>query len=116
MAAVTWIRCSGGVWCGLERLNLDRVVGAGVYVIWAENVWVYVGQGVIADRLQEHRTNTTILGYRTAGELLVTWATVPSQQMDGIERYVGDTLRPAVGGLPPRSPNPSELTRPVAAK
>ena len=28
---------------------------------------------------------------------MVTWAIVPANQMDGIERYLADTLRPTVG-------------------
>ena len=101
MATVNWVMCSGDVWCGLERLALSTVRGAGVYAIWAGNTWLYVGQGDIASRLQSHRGDSTILAYRSNGELMVTWAVVPANQMDGIERYLADTLRPAVGKLYP---------------
>ena len=97
MATVAWVKCSGGVWCELERLNLGTVTGSGVYVIWAGNRWVYVGQGDVASRLSAHRTNSSILAYRDSGQLMVTWAILPAGQMDGIERYLADTLRPAVG-------------------
>ena len=97
MATVTWVKCTGGVWCGLERLNLNTVTGSGVYVIWAGNKWVYVGQGDIASRVQVHKNASTILGYRDIGRLMVTWAVLPASQMDGIERYLADTLMPAEG-------------------
>ena len=98
MAAVNWVKCSRDVWCALERLTLSTVRGTGVYAIWAGNTWVYVGQGDIASRLQVHRNDSTILAHRSNGELMVTWAVVvPPNQMDGIERYLADTLRPVVG-------------------
>ena len=97
MATVAWVKCSGGVWCELERLNLGTVTGSGVYVIWAGNRWVYVGQGEIASRLQEHRNDGRVLAHRNSGPLMVTWATLPAGQMDGVERYLEDTLAPAVG-------------------
>ena len=97
MATVNWVKCSGNVWCELERLTLNTVRGSGVYAIWAGNTWVYVGQGDVASRLQAHRGESAILDYRRNGELMVTWAVVPANQMDGIERYLADTLRPAVG-------------------
>ena len=97
MATVAWVKCSRGVWCPLERLNLSTVTGSGVYVIWAGNKWVYVGQGDIASRLQGHRNDSAILAYRDSGPLMVTWAILPASQTDGIERYLADTLVPAVG-------------------
>ena len=97
MATVAWVKCSGGVWCELERLNLSTVMGSGVYVIWAGNRWVYVGQGDIASRLQERRNDGRVSDYRNSGRLMVAWATLPAGQMDGVERYLADTLTPAVG-------------------
>jgi hypothetical protein len=108
MATVAWVRCIGGVWCPLENLNLSAVSGSGVYVIWAGSRWVYVGQGEVAARLQAHRNEPAILAYRSNGQLMVTWALVPASQMDGIERYLADTLAPAVG-----THHPSALPIPV---
>ena len=101
MATVMWVKCSGGVWCELERLNLSSVTGSGVYVIWAGDRWVYIGQGDVASRLSAARTNSSILAYRDSGRLMVTWAILLAGQMDGIERYLSDTLRPAVGAQYP---------------
>ena len=101
MAAVTWVQCRGGVWCSLERVNLSTVTGSGVYVIWAGNRWVYVGQGDIASRVQAHKSDPEIIAFRNSGQLMVTWAKVPASQMDGIERYLADTLAPAVGARHP---------------
>ena len=97
---VNWIKCSGGVWCGLERVDLETVNGSGVYMIWYSGNpgrVVYVGQGDIADRLRNHRNDPTILAYRQFGELLVTWASVSANQRDGVERYLADTWNPAKG-------------------
>ena len=104
MADVTWRRCTGQVWCRLMNLRLHSVRGSGVYVIWAGDTWVYVGQGDIASSLRSHKTEDTILSYENRGTLMVTWATVPPNQLDGIERYLGYALRPAVEKQYPIAP------------
>jgi hypothetical protein len=97
---VTWNKC-GDHWCSLENLDLDSVgdIG-GVYVIWHEGNpgrVVRVGQGRIKDRLSAHRNDREILAYRRNGTLRVTWASVSSNQRDGVERYLSDQWSPLVG-------------------
>jgi hypothetical protein len=99
---VDWIKCgNGGNWCPLETLNLDSVGDvSGVYVIWHEGNparVVRVGQGKIKDRLSAHRNDNEILQYRRNGTLRVTWASVSSNQRDGVERYLAQTWPPLVG-------------------
>ncbi len=91
-----WVKCSDH-WCSLQRVNLGPVKASGVYVIWeqgGDNRVVRVGQGDIADRLNQHRNDPTITSY---GELLVTWASVDEWYMDGVERYLADMYSPLVG-------------------
>lgn len=100
MLTVSWIKCGTGSWCALETVNLSAVKTAGIYVIWhsGQPPWtVRVGQGDIVDRLTAHRSDQQVLAYRNYGGLWVTWAAVPAQSLDGVERYLADQLRPLVG-------------------
>jgi hypothetical protein len=106
---VQWVKCGNGDnWCPLETLNLDSVGDtAGVYIIWhAGNPArvVRVGQGnPIKDRLSAHRKDQQILAYRKSGILLVTWAYVPLNQRDGVEKYLSETWNPLVGDAFPNA-------------
>lgn len=97
-----WTKCTGDHWCNLRTLNLSHAHLnnlEGVYMIWhgAPNpAVVYVGQGIIRDRLEEHRQNPEILKYET-NILFATWAYVRVQHRDGIERYLADQWSPKVG-------------------
>ncbi len=99
---VHWVKCGsdGERWCSLKRVQLDNVYSQGVYMIWhsgpAPNV-VYIGQGNIAERIRFHRQDPEILNYETYGNLLVTWAEVYGNQMDGVERFLANTYSPKVG-------------------
>lgn len=70
----------------------------GVYIIWQSNAngakAIRVGQGIIKDRIAEHRRNKDITKYP---DLFVTWASVSAQYRDGVEKYLADTYKPAVG-------------------
>jgi hypothetical protein len=81
----------------------------GVYIIWHggnQPCTVRVGQGIIRDRIAQHRQDRDILAYQNLG-LYVTWASVPGNQRDGVERYLGDQLSPKVGS---RRPDVSPIT------
>jgi len=97
-----WIKCQGDQWCGLQTVNLDHSHFdgfEGVYIIWHGGMspWtVYVGQGVIGDRLSDHREDPDILKFANFG-LYVTWARVAARQRDGVERYLSEQLRPKAG-------------------
>jgi hypothetical protein len=67
----------------------------GVYIIWQSGGRVIrIGQGVIRDRITTHRNDPEINKF---SNLYVTWASVPSLQKDGVERYLADSLDPVVG-------------------
>ena len=81
-----WQYCEGSVLCRLMNLNVSRIVdGVGVYVIWRQEnrngavvpVVVYVGQGMIKERLASHKGDGTFEHQQRIGILYVSWALVP---------------------------------------
>lgn len=89
--SVHWFKYKGDNWRPFETLDLDTATEPGVYIIWHTGnpgKVVYVGQRDVAERISAHRADSRILGYRTSGELRVTWASVPANQRDGVERHL----------------------------
>ncbi len=100
MITLSWIKCQSGDWCGLEKVNLSNVSTIGVYIIWHggnPGRVVRVGQGIIADRLSDHRSDSAILAYNKNGTLYATWAYVSAHQRDAVEAYLAQTWTPLVG-------------------
>lgn len=99
---VDWIKCQSNSWCGFLSVDLNHEhfdSMEGVYIIWHGGQYpatVYVGQGIIRDRLRQHREEREILACQSYG-LYATWAAVSLVRRDGVERYLADTLRPKVG-------------------
>lgn len=102
---VDWIKCVSDTWCGFLNVNLDNEHFeslSGVYIIWSGTTTIRVGSGVIKVRISNHRDNSKITNYP---DLLVTWASVNANQMEGVEKYLADTLSPIVGErFPNRTP------------
>ena len=102
---LNWMRCQNDVWCSFKNLNLDHEHFnnlKGVYIIWFNNTAVRLGSGIIKDRISDHRTNTDISKY---SNLKVTWTNVNANQMEGVEKYLADSLNPIVGErFPDRTP------------
>lgn len=98
MLQLLWQKCQGDVWGSFLDVNLDHThfdKMEGVYVIWqGQGPVVRVGQGFVRDRIADHRTNRAITEY---DNLYVTWASVPAQYRDGVERYLANVLQPVVG-------------------
>lgn len=114
---LNWIKRSGNSWYRLNELNLEEVPGdKGVYVIWYEDnediegivgkelidafgdkKCVYVGQGVIKDRLECHRSNDDVQDHAEFRTLYVTWASVPAKYRNGVEKYLARELIPLEG-------------------
>jgi len=105
MLRLSWIKCDGGNnWCDFELVDLTDVTAKGVYIIWHHgdpSRVVRIGQGDIAFRLGEHRSDRQILGYMSKGKLRVTWAAVSAAQRDGVEAYLSDVLPPLIGDVIP---------------
>ena len=99
---LSWIKCQGDVWCKLNSVNLQHPHfnnRGGVYVIWHGGevpATVYVGQtGNLRDRLSDHRGDERIQKYDSLS-LYVTWASVSPELLNGVERYLGQRLKPKV--------------------
>lgn len=98
---LNWTTLQNGNWCNLETVTLSNVTTFGVYIIWNTNKKVVrVGQGDVASRLGAHRSDPAILRHKANG-LYVTWASVPAQSVDGVERYLYDQYSPLVGERAP---------------
>jgi hypothetical protein len=100
MANVVWQKCGIG-WCDLLRIDLAGVVPvSGVYLIWKSTPpgqTVRVGQGDIVKMIQMHRNDPAVLAHLPAGgQLAVSWAAVPAADLNGVERYLAETLTPLV--------------------
>ena len=96
---LSWIKCENDKWCPFQTVNLNHPHFAGlsgVYIIWhgGQVPWtIYVGKGQITARLQAHRSEPGILKHSSLG-LFVTWAKVDSGSQDGVELFLGRTLKP----------------------
>ena len=86
----------------------------GVYIIWfAQGIIpqaVYVGQGIIKNRLYAHRNDPRILKYNSQTTLLyVAWAEVSWVHRTGVEMFLHNELNPLVGKPPQDNPIPVNL-------
>lgn len=117
MLELSWTKCQDNNECDLLALNLendhfDNLVG--IYIIWHSGLHpavVRLGQGIIKDRLREHRSDSEILYYEKEGKLYATWADVSQRYIDGVERYLANTWNPKIGSSFP-DVNPIEVNSP----
>ena len=117
-----WMKCKNNAWCSLDQIDLestyyDNFKGS-IYIIWywdnfGNPVTVKVGQGNLRERLTAHRSDPRIQQYAHLN-LLVTWTSLPSNLLDGVEAYLGKALKPRVGSLfPDAKPIPVSLPFPM---
>jgi len=93
--SVKWSKYKKQGWCKLNSLNLEQVKASGNYIIWKpqnKNNVIRIGQGHIASELQTLRNSSVIAKF--GDDLLVTWASVPEQYRDGLERYLYEQYSP----------------------
>ena len=120
MFQLDWGDPAGDVWRPLST-DFSDIGGTGVFIVrQADGPAVIVGQGEIKDRLSTLQRNRRVLGYDSPGSpLLATWGIVQgmiqtrmlySAQLDGIERYLAETLQPLIGkSYPDVAPVPVPL-------
>ena len=103
---VSWARPLRGDWYSFKWANLKLLgMKEGIYILWyPETVArpfhvVYVGQGIIQNRINHHRgKHSRILHKVEPRRLRLTWTVVPSlADRNAIERFLSETLRPVVG-------------------
>lgn len=110
---VNWINSTTGHWLDPRNTNWNSVQTDGVYVIWRTGTLLYgptyikVGQGDVCDRMQAHMRDPRIRKYEN---LRFTFAAVSWLHKDGVERYLGNQLRPLVAErFPDAQPIPVNL-------
>jgi hypothetical protein len=116
MLNVKWAQYANGGWPALNSVDLSNVTTEGVYVIWQAGQpgrVVRVGQGNIQDRLCCHRADDNVLAHANPG-LLVTWAAVPVDYRDSVERFLAVHYTPLAGDRWPNVP-PVAVNLPGAA-
>ncbi len=109
MINVEWVKNpDNNQWFDLLRLNLESSYfqnKEGIYVIWyaspSEAKVIRVGQGIIGERLKEHRNNFQITQYSQYGQLKVTWAIINKAYLNGVEAYLFNYYKPLVGERAP---------------
>ncbi len=113
---LNWTKCLGEFWCKLNNVNLEHAHFdhcRGVYIIWhggRDPRVVYVGQGDIKARIQDHRSDPAIQRFEPHG-LYVTWAEIPESSRDGVESFLAKKWTPKVGTDHP-SADPIEVNSP----
>lgn len=104
--------CNDGKWCRFASASFSALEGVlGVYIIWRPATRmrgrqiIYVGQGNIRNRIFQHRSGPSRLIGPAREYWRVTWIEVRSaRERDGIERYLADSIEPAVGKSWPKVP------------
>ena len=84
-------------WYRFFTKDLSVICGEGVYIVWdagASSKALYVGKGLIADRLSRLRRDKKMLQYPMTAHILASWAVVPTSICAGVERYLVDTYNP----------------------
>ena len=87
----------------------------GVYIIFCEKEssrdYIYVGKGIIEDRLYKHRRNKRIRRHGLNNRILyVTWAIVPLKRgRTKIENYLHDQLEPLESKRPSKRPTADKM-------
>lgn len=120
MIRLVWGDPASDVWHPLGT-DFSDAGGTGVYIVrQTTGPTVIVGQGVVRDRLSALQKDRRVLRYGSPDSpLLATWAIIQgltqtkmlyATQLDGIERYLAETLKPLIeGSYPDVAPIPVPL-------
>ena len=86
----------------VQRANAERPEHTTIWHEGNPSRVVYVGQGApVSNRFAAHQNDQRIQAYKNTVTLRVTWASVPANQRDGVERYLADKWNPLVGDAHP---------------
>lgn len=98
---IDWFKCRGGIWCELNKLDVDhKYVKSiyGVYVLWYEvqkTEIVKVGHGKMRDELLKERKELAIQAFAKY-KVKVTWAEVSKSKAEQVHAYLEDVLKPTI--------------------
>ena len=105
---INWKRDSATLnWYKLRDVDFGYIMGSGVYLIWHGGVCpraVYVGQGIIAERLKAHQRDPKIMVFEKFGSLFTSWGNVAARNFDGVERFLVEKYAPVVNEVTPIVP------------
>ena len=108
MNNLVWAKTAQNTWHNLLAWDFSSIKSIGVYHIWcvgkSVNYNVRCGQGIIGARITVHKNDPQIVKHANSGTLYVTWAAVPSAQLDAVERFLADHYRPVEGDRYPDAP------------
>lgn len=99
--AVDWLKCKGGVWCDLFKLDLNHeyLNVNGVFIVWVgennERKVLKVGSGNIAQNFAALRKELAIQAFSHLG-VKVTWTEASALKRAGIELYLNSELDPTM--------------------
>ncbi len=117
MPNLNWIRDNNGNWLDPRNTDWAFISYVGVYTIWVPGTgfsgpsFIKVGQGDVKDRMQSHMRDLRIARFPN---LRFTYASVSWYERDGVERYLGEVLRPLVAERFPDAP-PIRVNLPLVA-
>ena len=107
--ASTWLDPRQTTWSSVDYI--------GVYVIWAPGTWLTsptylkAGQGDVRARVQNHLRDPR---FEDFPNIRFTYAAISAVHRDGVERYLGDSLRPLFAERYPDVP-PIPVVLPLVA-
>jgi hypothetical protein len=114
-----WNKCSAGTWCVLTEIDLAKVEGQGVFIVWRNGdprrspAVLYVGRGSLKRELDRCRRDPLFQG---ATHAHVTWATIENaRDVEPIAAYLYQQLRPLWGEVVPPFPKPAPVNLPLSA-
>lgn len=117
MIKLTWAKTPENKWFALQKWDFSEIKTVGVYHIWCigtdRKYNVRSGQGIIGARLTAHKGDAGITKHAKNGTLFVTWAEVPADLLDGVERFLADHYKPVEGDRYP-DVEPIQATLPGA--
>ena len=117
MLTLDWHKRVDGSWCPFDDVELARLRGYGVFVLWKNggaakvSAVLYVGRGSLRDELARCRRDSL---FHNGGGLYVTWSTVDSHLLDPVAAYLYQQLRPIWGEVVPFVP-PMVVNVPLSA-
>jgi hypothetical protein len=102
-----WYKCAGAQWCLLDQVDVDRLAGYGVFVVWRNgdlapaSAVLYIGRGELRREIARCRE---VPPFHGQPGLRITWARVDSaRDLDGVVAYLYQRLRPMWGEVVPWS-------------